>query len=262
MILTDITDDSYEELGRLFVHEGPLAYVLGTPCAAGIECRTRWYRPAINCAPTGLKFDTAAVSLTPALKPLCTPDVFAAGLGENARKIWSEVLQPGLLALGGEFKSPSNMGFEVHFSANGNLVPLLLIGWPERDDKNVPREEKTFGSASMRVDVHVKRLYEASSRDVQITNKWMRRFYERGWRGRPSKGMRERWGVISVAAPELESKVQGIMRYLPSPGLSCHTGRPGDTDSLKGLLVDLSELLQELNGQPSPKQPELISHPT
>lgn len=144
------------------------------------------------------------------------------------------------------------MGFEVHFRLDGNLVPLLLVGWPERDDKNVPREEKMLGSASMGVDVHVKRLYQASGRDVQLTNKWMKRFHDRGWRGRPSKGMRERWGVSPVPAQELESNIQGIMRYLPGPGLSCHTGRPDDADSLRGPLVDLSELLQELSGRSSP----------
>jgi hypothetical protein len=98
----------------------------------------------------------------------------------------------------------------------------------------------------MRVDIHVKRLYQAFARDVQLTNKWMKRFHDRGWRGRPSKGMRERWGVNAVPAQELESEIQGIMRYLPGPGLSCHTGRPGDAESLRELLFDLAELLQEL----------------
>lgn len=251
MILTDIIDDSYEEHGRLFMHEGPLAYVLGTPSPAGMEYQPRWYRPGANCVSSVTNLETAAASLRPISKPLCSSDVFAAGLNTNARKLWSEIIQPGLVALGGEVRNPSTMGFEVHFLLGDSPAPLLLIGWPERDDKNVSREEKTFGSASMRVDAHVKRLYRASGRDVEFTNAWMRRLHDRGWRGRPSRGMYERWGVLPVSAQELDSNIQGIMRYLPAPGLSCHTGRLGDADSLRGLLVDLAELLQEQRGRPS-----------
>jgi hypothetical protein len=249
MILTDIDDDSYEEYGRNFVHEGPLAYVLGTPSTAGIEYHVRWYKPGADC--TRVISNAAAFSLRPAARPLCTPDTFAVGLSESSRGLWSEILQPGLLALEGEFRNPSDMGFEVLFRIGDRLLPLLLIGWPERDDKNVPREQKIFGSASMRVDVHIKRLYEASGRDTQRVNNWMQKSYARGWRGRPSKGMRERWGVSPVSDEELNSKIHGIMRYLPQLNLSCHTGRPGDADNLHGLLADLTEVLQELRRAPT-----------
>ncbi|MEI9930048.1 MAG: hypothetical protein WDM89_05690 [Rhizomicrobium sp.] len=245
MVLTDILDKSYEVYGAQFLHDGPLAYVRGIPSETGMDYRVQWYRPAADGIENAYNFETAPDSLAPPVKPLCTPENFSKGLSGNSRKLWAEILQPGLLKLDAKFTKPSHMGFEVQFRLRNYLFSLLLVGWPERDDRNVSREEETFGSASMRVDVHVKRLYEACGRNVQLTNKWMNRFYDRGWRGRPSNKMLERWGVSWVSAEELESKVQGIMRYLPRSGISCHNGRFGDADSLRGLLVDVEEFLKE-----------------
>ena len=141
------------------------------------------------------------------------------------------------------------MGFEARISVGRVSFTLLLIGWPERDDKTVSREEKLFGTASLRVDIHIKKLFEAVDCDAAFVNRWMKRFYLHGWRGRPSRGMRERWGVIEVEAAELSSKVQGIMRYESADGVRCHNGRPGDRESLEKLLSDLREMLDEFESR-------------
>jgi hypothetical protein len=59
--------------------------------------------------------------------------------------------------------------------------------------------------------------------------------------------MRERWGVIQITDAELQSKVQGTMQYEPRIDTRDHTGRPGDRQSLEGLLTDYAEMLDELH---------------
>lgn len=244
MVLTDISDTSYAEYGRNFVHSGPLAYVVAVPVKTGISFEIRWFRSAAN-APEYLDINSCfSNALDVPIRSRCTPELFSDGLGKEARELWTGVLRPSLERLGAEFVRPSGMGFEVSFPVSGAPCPLLLVGWPERDDRNVPRAEKRFGSGAMRVDVHIKNFFRAT-RDVALTNELMRAVHAIGWRGRPSKGMLQRWGVQEISAEELDSKVQGIMRYLPSENLSCHNGRPGDAESLLGLIACLTSAVSK-----------------
>jgi hypothetical protein len=246
MVLTDIDDHSYEHFGTEFKHGGPLAYVQGIPTQDGMNYSVKWYKPGKADTNPVLRRETWTSVLGPLPKLTCEPESFADSLSSGSRKLWIETLRPGLAKLNWDPGKISSMGFEACFKVNNTSTPLLLIGWPERDDKDVSREEKMYGTAAMRVDVHVKRMYEASGMDVILTNKLMEEFHLLGWKGRASQGMRERWGVTPIAAEEFRSKAQGIMRYQPRRNVSCHTGRDGDVESLDGLLRDLAKFLEKV----------------
>jgi hypothetical protein len=248
MILTDIDDSSYMECGKNFDHDGPLAYVRGLPSSQGMDYALQWYRPGVKELPKDSPGDSFATNFD-LPKLLCDNESFDESLCEGARALWVTLAKPSLIKLGWrDFKGPRTMGFEVRFDIQSNVAPLLLIGWPERDDKMVPRSEKVFGSASMRLDIHVKHVHRACNFDVLFTNRWMKRFYSHGWRGRPSRGMNRRWGAENVPSEELTSNIQGIMRYQPSTTISCLNGRPGDHQNLQDFFTDFAAMLAELGG--------------
>jgi hypothetical protein len=245
MILTDIVDDTYATFAKEFRHDGPTAYVVGIPRADGMNYKVQWYKPPVAELSTTAETDKYAAFFD-APKLQCDAETFGNHLCGGAKALWLDVLRPGLVQLGWDNRGVGGMGFEVRFVVNGTPVALLLVGWPERDAKNIARDLKRAGSAGIRVNPHIKRLFRASNSNIDFANKWMKRFYGLGWRGRPAGGMRERWGVKPIGAHELESKVQGIMQYEPDPHTRDHIGRPGDRESLLGLLTGYSELLAEL----------------
>ncbi len=223
----------------------------GVPTDAGIDFLARWYKPAngecrtlppIRLAPSYL--DSPRIS--------CDPRNFGDSLCGGARELWLSLLWPRLIELGcKQLIANRGMGFNVTFEISNKSFPLLIIGWPERDAKNVSRAGKLIGTAAMRINPQIKQIYRAANSDAAFANKWMKRFYARGWRGRLSNGMRERWGVTQITDEELQSKVQGIMEYEPDTDTRDHTGRQGDRESVDGLLMDYAEMLSELRGAPS-----------
>jgi hypothetical protein len=52
--------------------------------------------------------------------------------------------------------------------------------------------------------------------------------------------------VVPVTKEELVAENEGIMQYAPAPDIRFHNGRPGDRESLEGLLSAYSELLDDL----------------
>jgi hypothetical protein len=247
MVLTDFYDASYEKFGQEFDHEGPLAYVQGVPTAEGMNYAIQWYRPATGDASPQLN----SVNWTSELEApqwRCSPETFPDGLCHGARQLWCDVLKPGLDELGATYKFKNAMSFEVEFDVNGTRSSLLRIGWSERP------EEKKAGKAPIKINPRVKNIYKVSN-DEGLANKWIKRFHALGWRGRPSNSprfadvrgdRRERWGVVPVTKEELDSENEGIMQYNPDHDIWEHNGRPGDRESLEGLLCDYSELLKEL----------------
>ena len=63
MVLTDIRDDTYGTSAEGFLHDGPLAYVLGTPTADGMRYIRRWHRVGGPAQPTNSVVIGAAVDL-------------------------------------------------------------------------------------------------------------------------------------------------------------------------------------------------------
>jgi len=246
MVLTDFYDESYAAYGNDFQHAGPLAYVRGVPTDSGIDFQVQWYRPGADEYEITPFINMETSNLDPP-KFSCNPSTFGDSLCEGSRDLWLNLLRPGLVELGwNERTANGGMGFDVNFMIGNKSVPLLIIGWPERHAKNTLREHKLAGTAGMRINPHIKRIYRASNFDAALANKWMKRFYDRGWRGREAEGMRERWGVIPIVDLELRSKVQGIMQYEPRSDIRDHTGRPGDRQTIEGLLADYAEMLGEL----------------
>jgi hypothetical protein len=251
MVLADQFVEEVEVRGREFQHDGPLAYVQGLPTEAGIEFQVRWRRPATGTAAPHepvANIDPRFDAWEAEVNRQCSPVYFADTLGDGARDLWVSVLRPGLLQLGwdGRAQEVKRMAFNVGFVIRGALVPLLVVGWSELDAKDVPRSCKLAGKASMKVNPRMRRLLEASG-NIDFVNRWAERFYQLGWRGRPSRGMDKRWGKAPITEEELRS-VEGVMIYRPAPGTRDHNGRPGDRESIEQLLREFGVMLAELRG--------------
>ena len=244
MVITDFYDGSYSTYGRAFLHDGPLAYVQGVPKVSGVAFHLRWHREARR-GPQ--RIFEALPSLLERTQLVCHPDTFGDSLSEGTRELWIDTIRPRIDALGGICIGSKGMGFEVVFRISGKSWPLLLIGWPERDAKNISREEKIAGTAAIRINPHIKRIFFASGENIELTNEAIGNFYRRGWRGRPAANMRARWGVVPTSPEELRSKIQGIMQFEPDVATRDHTGRVGDRQSIDGFLADFSMLLQKLS---------------
>ena len=110
----------------------------------------------------------------------------------------------------------------------------------------------------MKVNPQMKCLLAASG-SIDFVNRWAQRFYRHGWRGRPSRRMRERWGVEFITEDELWL-VEGVMLYNPDKRTRDHIGRPGDRESLEVLLSDFAVMLGELHrcSQPGPVSPRRL----
>ncbi|WP_041360533.1 hypothetical protein [Methylococcus capsulatus] len=249
MVLADRFAPDVVDIGQQFEHRGPLAYVQGIPTNAGIEFQLRWHRTASGIS------DRQSVAIDPdprfdasekEVNRWCDPDSFADTLGEGARHLWLNVLQPGLLRLGwdGKPQQVKQMAFNVGFEVKQSLVPLLVIGWSELDAKDVPRHSKLAGQASMKINPRMKQLLKTSG-DISLVNRFAERLYQLGWRGRPNRNMNRRWGVVPISAEEV-MKAEGVMIYQPDEATRDHNGRPGDKESIEGLLCEFEAVLYEL----------------
>jgi hypothetical protein len=81
-------------------------------------------------------------------------------------------------------------------------------------------------------------------------NRFAEQIYGLGWRGRPSGGMDKRWGVVPILVEELKPAEgrgpEGDMIYQPNSTTRDLVGRPGDKESLEGLLQAFGDTLGEL----------------
>ena len=246
MVMTDFYDYSYEDFGRNMDHTGSLAYVRAIPSDYGIDFKVEWCRDLPSAGHDFIKIKGWSDILSKKTTR-CDPDIFASHLSPAALQLWNDVLQPGLLKSGwdGGFRKQT-MGFEPRYNLSGDGFWPIIIGWPERDARNVAKDAKISGGASIRINPHIKRFFHSTNENIEITNRWMSDLYTLGWRGRPTLRMRERWGVDYISSDELKSNVQGIMQYEPTPEIRDHVGRPGDRASIEGFLESLSALINEI----------------
>lgn len=248
MVMADSFVPEVVEYGTAFVHDGPLAYVQAVPTERGMQFGLRWYRPGVVAGATAVitDVDPQFDAWSSEVNIRCHPDAYAETLSPACRDLWLNTLRPGLVCLGWDGKPAAvkRMAFNVAFDVNGRSAPLLVVGWSEADAKKVTRENKRAGQASMKVNPQLKRLLNFTG-DIELTNRWAKRFHEIGWRARPKSGMRERWGVVPVTAEEFQG-AEGVMLYQPDAAVRDHIGRLGDHDSLESLLTTLGELLDEL----------------
>ena len=169
MIMTDFYDKSYVTHGETFSHDGPLAYVRADVLRDGMRFEVVWQRPASGGILPDEKLQNYSSNLeVPKLR--CDPETFATTLCPGARDLWEDVLKPGLEQLGVKKWHRKQMSFDVNFEINGKLLRLLIVGWPERDAKNVPREYKLHGAASLRINPDIKRIYLTCEKNVDLTN--------------------------------------------------------------------------------------------
>lgn len=252
MVLADRYEPEVIRYGEQFQHNGPVAYALGVPTSDDTEFCVPWFRPATGKLPghaTAVNTDPRFSALRAATNLKCEPATFADTLGDGARDLWLNVLKPGLLHLGwdGQPYRTEQKAFHVAFEIHGKRLPLLVIGWPEADAKDVSRVHKLAGQSAMKINPQLKWLFHAAGGDADCVSRWAARFYRHGWRGRKSAGMRDRWGIVPITAEELRSPVDGCMLYYPTEAARDHNGRPGDRESLEGLLQEFAALLAELH---------------
>jgi hypothetical protein len=249
MVLADQQVQEVKEFGKRFLHDGPLAYVKGIPTSTGVDFRLLWHRPgnSQNSSTRILNPDPRFDAWETEVNRKCDPKHFAETLSEGSRKLWLEVLRPGLVQLGwdGRPETIKDMSFNVGFEVKGKLVPLLVVGWSELDAKDVSRQNKLAEQASMKINPRLKQILNTSG-DISLVNRFAKHLYSLGWRARPSRGMDKSLGVIPVSADELNA-TEGVMIYRPDKFVRDHVGQPGDKESLEGLLRELKILLDELH---------------
>lgn len=252
MVLADTYLPDVVEHGRAFPHTGPVAYVQGVPVEDGVDFCVRWYRPAAADSERkeiAVAVDSRFDAYLSETNIHCAIDGFENSLCPGARRLWLEVLRPGLvdgLKWDGTVARRNEKSFGVAFPVKGASTPLFSVGWTGSDSKAVARENKLAGNASMRVDVQFNWMASRPFFTEEFLNEWAGRFHQHGWRGRV--GPMETWGTRRIPMAEFNAS-GGVMQYRPFKEKG-FTGRPGDEEALRGFLVELAAMIDEIRVHP------------
>lgn len=251
MVIADTYLSEVVESGRTFRHKGPVAYIQAVPVDDVLEFKVRWLRPsAKKSSQTELHVnaDSRFDAYQAELNINCSVDGFESSLCPAARDLWLNTLRPGLVGLGwdGSVGKKNEKSFGVDFRIGGRKVPLFSVGWTGSDSKAVARSNKLAGNASMRVDIQFNWMKRNSFFNEDFLNRWAARFYYHGWRGRV--GSTATWGIRHIPLFEFR-KTGGVMQYRPVDSHKGFHGGPGERESLRGFLQELSSLIEEITAK-------------